>query len=183
VNTAHRIARIAVAAAMAMTVQLGVQATAGAATMVEDVPTSTVASPQPLRATATPYCVVDLASSETACYQTEDEALGSCGYLHVTVYDGLNFTTAAPRYHYCGNLPCLTGVSYVEPRLDYYWEGTNYGVNNRISSVETFNNCRVKFYDYYDPSRPDNSSSAWIVRDGNLAEWSNRASSFVVTAR
>jgi hypothetical protein len=178
---ARHIARITAVAVFIAAVQIGAEATAGAATMIETVPRSTVEHPQPLRATAIgtgPYCNYDLGTDAMSCHTTQDAAQAACPYTLMRVYDGLSLTMATAWLGYCLNAPCRAGLIYRHDRIDYYWPGTSYGVNNRISSVETYSSCQVKFFDYYDTSRSDNPSSAWIVRDGNLDTWSNRASSW-----
>jgi hypothetical protein len=178
---ARHIARIAAVAVFIAASHLGAEAAAGAATMVETAPGSTVEHPQPLRATAVgtgSYCNVDLVTSGMSCHTTQEAAQAACPYTLMRVYDGFNFTMATAWLSYCSNAPCRAGIILQHDRIDYYWPGTGYGVNNRISSVETYSSCQVRFFDYYDPSRPDNPRSEWISRDGNLEAWSNRASSW-----
>jgi hypothetical protein len=178
---ARHLAKIAAVAVFVAAVQVGAGTSVGAATMVETTPASTVEHPQPLRATAiatAPYCNFDLVANQMSCHTTQDEALATCPYTLMRVYDGFNFTMATAWLSYCSNAPCRYGYIIQHDRIDYYWPGTDYGVNNRISSVETYSNCDVRFFDYYDPSRLDNPRSAWISRDGNLETWSNRASSW-----
>jgi hypothetical protein len=154
---------------------------AGAVTLGLSMVVAPAASADTLVQSPKSHCYAD--SAGTTCYATAAEVRehaadrGAADYLLVIFYDGLDFTTDADWIAIWGPAPCTTttgDIDYEDARFEEF--------NNRTSSVDTFNNCDVRLFDFFDPTRPDNPRTGWIHRDGNLAtpgvNWSNRASAW-----
>ncbi len=129
------------------------------------------------RQTSTQHCIRNLDTGRTTCASSPQQArqLSDATLASLTIaifYDGTSYTGAT--FTWVQSRQCT--ASY-----DSEWQWGDLGSlgwNNRVSSVHTYNQCDVKFYD---GTNFTGASSVWIDQSANLAAvgtgWSNRASS------
>jgi len=129
-------------------------------------------------------CVYNTDTGQAQCFASEAEAESSlrsaaaAAVVQARLYDlaghqGLLLTMTGQA--------CTTATSDLEGFGTF--QGQLAGLNNRVSSVRTYQHCDVKFYDGFSFS---GTSSAWIDFCTNLAtcttaNWSNGAGSFKVS--
>lgn len=128
-------------------------------------------------------CVYDTDTGQAQCFASEAEADSSLRAAAATVVQARLYDSAGHQ----GLLLTVTGQACTTPTSDLEgfgsFQGQLAGLNNRVSSVRTYQHCDVKLYDGFSFS---GSSSAWIDFCTNLAtcttpSWSNRAGSFKVS--
>lgn len=124
-------------------------------------------------------CAVNLDTGAYTCAGSEERALREVGaqasLVIARTYDGTN---------YSGAVLAWTQSRACTSTYDAEWQWADLrstaagNMNNRISSVRTYNQCDVKLYDGLDFT---GASSTWIDASANLGAigggWSNRASS------
>jgi hypothetical protein len=121
------------------------------------------------------HCVTNLDTKATACSSSMVDAKRQVAAASITIaifYDGTGYSGATHTWvqaHACSS-------GYDE---EWQWDDlSEIGWNNRVSSVHTYNQCDVKFFDGFNFS---GAASTWIDQSSNLAAigtgWSNRAGS------
>ncbi|SDE01537.1 peptidase inhibitor family I36 protein [Actinokineospora iranica] len=130
----------------------------------------------PASADADRHCVANLDTQVVRCADTPAGAMRLAtgpGALALTIaifYDGTGYTGAT--YTWVQSRACT-------PTYDSEWQWGNLGDlgwNNRVSSVHTYNQCDVKFYDGFEFT---GAASTWIDNHSDLGVlgWNNRAGS------
>ncbi|SCL39520.1 hypothetical protein GA0074692_5390 [Micromonospora pallida] len=124
-------------------------------------------------------CAINLDTGAWSCAGSEEQALRDVGaqasIVIARTYDGTNYT---------GTVLAWAQSRQCTSSYDSEWQWADLrstaagNMNNRISSVRTYNQCDVKLYDGLNFS---GAASTWIDASANLANigtgWSNRASS------
>ncbi|HEV7653037.1 MAG TPA: hypothetical protein VGP26_33190 [Actinophytocola sp.] len=121
------------------------------------------------------HCVTNLDTKVTRCATTPEAAKQDVGPAALTIaifYDGTGYS--GTTYTWVQAHACTP--SYDE---EWQWDDlSGIGWNNRVSSVHTYNQCDVKFFDGFNFT---GASSTWIDQSSNLGTmgtgWSNRAGS------
>ncbi|MFC4561113.1 hypothetical protein ACFO4E_04500 [Nocardiopsis mangrovi] len=125
------------------------------------------------------HCVLDLGSGELSCAGDMSEAremadVGTAAVVAARLYDGTGYSNLIGEIF--ATSPCT-------PSYDREWEFATLGpMNNRISSLRTYNQCDIKLYN---GTNFTGAESTWIDQSSNLGNigtgWSNRASSLEVS--
>ncbi|KXK60627.1 hypothetical protein AWW66_17870 [Micromonospora rosaria] len=124
-------------------------------------------------------CAVNLDTGAFTCAATEQQALRAVGaqadLVIARTYDGADYT---------GTVLAWTQARACTPAYDAEWQWADLrstaagNLNNKISSVRTYNQCDVRLFDGLNFT---GAASTWIDASANLAAigdgWSNRASS------
>ncbi|MFY1621787.1 peptidase inhibitor family I36 protein [Micromonospora sp. WMMD735] len=125
-------------------------------------------------------CAVNVDTRVLRCADTEAQALRAVGATQASVviartYDGTGFSGAQLAWAQNGN---CTPEYDVELQWDDLRTTSGGNWNNRITSVRTYNQCDVKFFDGINFT---GAQSVWIDEASNLATigdgWNNRAGS------
>ncbi|MEU6073919.1 hypothetical protein [Micromonospora sp. NPDC047074] len=125
------------------------------------------------------HCVGNLDTGRITCASDQQQArqLSDVGAAALTIaifYDNTGYNTAAGTFTWTQSRQCTSTYDN-----EFEWvDLSSVGWNNRVSSVHTYNQCDVKFYNL---ANFGGASSTWIDQASNLGTigdgWSNRAGS------
>ena len=149
------------------------------ATSAVSVTTPAVASPRPAAPTAKSSCVIDLDVQSVVCAESEAAALRKSDATRASARASLVIARfwdgryqEGPVLTATKSTPCTSTTSDFEVG----WANLNdFGWNNRIESLLTYNQCDAKLHDFVGYQ---GQATAWLDRYDNLGrDWSNRATS------
>ncbi|MEV6796997.1 hypothetical protein AB0M91_01450 [Micromonospora rifamycinica] len=125
------------------------------------------------------HCIGNLDTGRITCASDQQQArrLSGVSAAALTIaifYDSTGYSTGAGTFTWTQSRDCTPGYD-----SEWQWDDLNsIGWGNRVSSVHTYNQCDVKFFNKVNFG---GAASTWIDQSSNLANigdgWNNRAGS------